>query len=259
MKNYLLLFSMLLFGLTTAIAQSIATNFTADDCDGNSHDLFTELDAGKVVVIAWVMPCGVCIGPALTAYNVSQSYDPDKVIYFLVDDYGNTNCTTLTNWGTTNNIGPNLSSFSNSAISMSDYGSSGMPKVVVVGGTSHTIYFNEINANAGDVNGLEDAIDAALTALTGINDAGSSDFDLNLSVNASSSVVSINYVLTGSANVSIEIFNMLGQKVKTFPMQYQIPGNYKSDFSLGNFGSGIYFLKFNFGRESKVMKFNIPG
>lgn len=45
-----ILFSVLLFSQTTA------TNFTVDDCNGVTHDLFTELDEGKVVIIAWVMP-----------------------------------------------------------------------------------------------------------------------------------------------------------------------------------------------------------
>ena len=35
-----------------------ATDFTANDCAGTSHHLFAELDAGKIIVAAFVMPCG---------------------------------------------------------------------------------------------------------------------------------------------------------------------------------------------------------
>ena len=36
-------------------SQNNATDFTALDCDGVSHHLFSELDSGKVIVIAWVI------------------------------------------------------------------------------------------------------------------------------------------------------------------------------------------------------------
>ncbi len=185
MKKLLLITLFVIAGISLAVAQTTATNFTTDDCDGVSHDLYAELDAEKVVVMAWVMPCGACIGGSLTAYNIAQSYEvlnPGRVVYYLIDDYGNTDCTVLTNWGTTNGIGPDISVFSTSDISMGDYGTPGMPKVVVVGGTDHTIYFNENNAAASDIEGLEAAIEAALegdTSTTGISDNSS-----NLNVSA---------------------------------------------------------------------------
>ena len=49
-----------------------------------------EQDAGKVVVIAWPMPCGSCIAPCLSAYTEVQNYTssyPGRVLYYLVDDY----------------------------------------------------------------------------------------------------------------------------------------------------------------------------
>ena len=45
-----------LFISVLALPQTNATDFSVDDCNGEFHNLFTELDAGKVVVIAWVMP-----------------------------------------------------------------------------------------------------------------------------------------------------------------------------------------------------------
>jgi len=55
MKRSFLLSLIILFVLTT-FSQTIATDFLAEDCDGNMVHLFSELDEGKVVVIAWVMP-----------------------------------------------------------------------------------------------------------------------------------------------------------------------------------------------------------
>jgi len=57
MKKQILTFTFLILNTFGLIAQTNATDFTANDCDGVSHHLFSELDNGKVVVIAWVMPC----------------------------------------------------------------------------------------------------------------------------------------------------------------------------------------------------------
>ena len=54
MKGTLLILTTILasFG---AFSQT-ATDFTCNDCAGSSHNLFSELDGGKVVVLVWVMP-----------------------------------------------------------------------------------------------------------------------------------------------------------------------------------------------------------
>ena len=81
----------------------------------------------------------------------------------MVDDYANTNCNSLNNWANNNNINP-ASVFSNAAIKMSDYGSPGMPKVVVVGDVNHAVFYNannSVNATA-----LQEAINTAITSTT---------------------------------------------------------------------------------------------
>ena len=85
-----------------SFAQTTATDFTTNDCAGVSHTLFSELDAGKIIVAAFVMPCGSCSAPSLAAYNAVQSYaisNPNTVYFYLVDDAANTTCASLTSWG----------------------------------------------------------------------------------------------------------------------------------------------------------------
>ncbi|HRD39909.1 MAG TPA: hypothetical protein PLC65_14870, partial [Bacteroidia bacterium] len=66
-------------------------------------------------------------------------------LFYLVDDYANTSCPTLTSWALTNGM-PNAIVFSNSAIDMYDYGSTGMPKIVVIGGANHQVFDNQNNS-----------------------------------------------------------------------------------------------------------------
>src|SRR5258705_1758845 len=84
-----------------------AVNFTCNDCSSTAHNLFTELDAGKVVVLDFIMPCSACIAPSLTAYNIVQSYassNPGRVLDYLSDDVGTTSCTSLNSWANTNGM-----------------------------------------------------------------------------------------------------------------------------------------------------------
>src|SRR6187455_3648496 len=157
-----LTFLVMLIGLGSLQAQT-ATNFTCNDCSGVSHDLFTELDAGKVIVLIWVMPCGACSGPSATCYNTVDAYqasNPGRVFLYMADDVANSSCASINNWANGNGAPQNAYSlrFSNADIDMSDYGSAGMPKIVVLGGTSHTVFYN-VN-NAVNATALQSAIDA---------------------------------------------------------------------------------------------------
>ncbi len=239
-------------------SQTTATNFTTDDCSGVSHDLFDELDNGKVVIIAWVMPCGACIAPSLTAYNIAVSYEglnPGRILYFLVDDNGDTDCSVITNWGLTNGIGPDLNVFSSTDISMSDYGAAGMPKIVVLGGTEHLVYFNKNGAAAGDVEDLEQAIvDALNSDVTGLV---TNNINSNIDVSAviSSEGIQLNYELPYSGFISYQVINAQGQIVKSPVSIFESEGIHESTINVEIVAGGIYFLRFVFGTEVKVIKF----
>ena len=164
MKKILLINALVCFSVGIIFAQTTATDFTTNDCNGISHQLFTDLDAGNVIVIGWVMPCGPCATYTIPAYSAVQSFSashPGRVHFYLVDDFANTACGTLVNWGNTNNM-PLNTTFSSADINMLDYGTTGMPKVVVLGGDSHLIYYNENNSQP-TFNGVQTAITNALT------------------------------------------------------------------------------------------------
>ncbi len=90
-----------------SVAQSTATDFMVDDCNGVTHSLFDSLDAGNIIVIAWVMPCGACAIYGKYAYDAAYSFalsHPGSVDFYLVDDYANTSCSNLVNWGNSNQM-----------------------------------------------------------------------------------------------------------------------------------------------------------
>lgn len=236
-----------------AFAQT-ATNFNCNDCAGNNHDLFTELDAGKVVVIAWVMPCSSCLGPTLTASNIVQSYatsNPGQVVLYVADDYANTNCVSLTSWVTSNGI--TATTFSNSAIDMTDYGSAGMPKIVVLGGgTAHTVFFNQNNSAAGNATALQSAIDSAL--VTSINEAAGSLQDFTIAPNPVDEGTTVKLNMNRSAEITIDVYNQSGQVVLNVFGGAMAPGESSVVINTAELAEGIYFVQIGEAEKCSVQK-----
>ena len=249
------IFTLCFVGLSIFVqAQTTATNFTCNDCAGNPHDLFTELNAGKVIVIDWVMPCGACVAPSVTAYNIVQSYatsNPGQVFMYIVDDYANTNCASINSFATTYNM-PNTTKFVNASISMSNYGAAGMPKIIVVGGgTSHTVYYNQ--NGAGNATALQAAIDAALLA-SSVQDFNATINTNFLSPNPAKNSSVISFSLSTGSNTQLEIYNQLGEKTKTVFSGNLQQGEHQFDISTAELPNGIYFLKLTAGTATKTLK-----
>jgi len=231
-----------------------ATNFNVNDCASVNHDLFTELNSGKVIVLCWVMPCGACSGPASSAYNIVQTYtasNPGQVLFYLVDDIGDISCASLNNWANSNGM-PNGPRFSNPAIDMNDYGGAGMPKTVVLGGgSSHTVYFNQNNAL--NTTNFTNAINTATAASTGINEVTSANYKTSISPNPATNEVTVSFELKQNENVSVEIYNLVGQKVKTLDAS-AVKGKNDLKVNLEGLSNGNYFLKLNNGKSTDTLK-----
>lgn len=248
-----------LFFLLPAIgifSQTTATDWTANDCSGNSVNLFTELNQGKVIVMVWVMPCGLCITPTQTAYNVAQSFSSSgcDVDFYLMDDYANTNCTTLSNWATTNAVGTNSIKFSNAVIDMTDYGAAAMPKIVVVGGPTHTVY--AIQNNAANGTALQTAITTACTDIANsVKDISGNIASLSLFPNPVSEKSTLSFDLVKESHLSIEVYDLLGSRIKSLGAGAYTAGSHNLEWNAKDLSDGIYFIRLTEGTRARVIKF----
>jgi hypothetical protein len=245
MKPLLICSAFVLLSLSS-FSQSMAKDFTAADCAGATHNLFSELNEGKVVVLVWVMPCAVCIGPAVAAHNLVQTYSgsfPGKVVFYLADDFGTTNCNTLGTWAAANGI-TDVTLFSKSVIKMSDYGENGMPKGIVLGGTNHAVFFNE--KDEFNMSAMKLAIDAALavggSSTTAISEIPS-DRITNVFPNPSGGLIEAIYHSEGSETIRVDFFDVTGKTVSESQMVEMIPGNNSIILAPGSLPGGIYFLR----------------
>jgi hypothetical protein len=214
--NKIKLTLMALFIASVSFGQT-ATDFTATDCNAVSHNLYTELNAGKVVVIEWVMPCSACIGGATAAYNAVQSFatsHPGKVVNFLVDDDGGTSCSSLSSWATTNGMDiTKMSVFGNSGnlIDEAQFGGSGMPHVIVIS-PNKTILLNLKNGNANNQTAITNAINLALAPLS-VHDMAEDVNSITLYPNPSSTESHLDYNLKQNSKVVIELFDINGKLI----------------------------------------------
>lgn len=219
-----------------------ATNFSCNDCKGDPYDLFNKLDSGKVVVICWVMPCLSCVGGALTTYNVVQSYEatnPGTVKMFLCDDYGNTSCSSLNGWAIANNL-TNTIRFSNASIDMMQYGSYGMPKVVVLGGAGHTVFFDANDVI--DPTGLQNAINAALV-VAGVEEHASTAPPLSVFPNPAGQQATLKFDMPAAADLTVDLYNLAGKRIATAFTGKLPAGGHELPVHLAGLAAGTYLLK----------------
>lgn len=258
MKKSLLFGFMLLLVGCVAFGQTTATDFTLTDCAGNPHSLFADLDAGKVIVISFVMPCASCIAPSVSTYDVVQNYaisNPGRVTFYLSDDNGTSSCSSLSTWASQNSM-PNATVISTTALKMSQYNGNGvgMPKIVVLGGSSHIVYYNENDGN--NSHDLDAAINQALGATVVTEDENIIE-NLNVFPNPVKSSASITYRLNQPTEVSIEIYNVLGEKVKTIPVEKKTTAKHIAPIDFETFNNGIYFIKLNTATSYEIVKFTV--
>lgn len=231
----------MLLAATATNAQTTATNWTAPDCNSVNHTLFTELDSGKVIVFVWVMPCVTCVNPSKTAYNVVQSLAatyPGKVRLYLADDLGDAGCSTLTGWVTANGIGSlsNMTVFSNSGnvIDENNFGGTGMPHIVVMGGPAHQLYYNKKGSASNDSVGIRSAVITAIGA-TGIESVDTKS-RVVLSPNPVTNLCTVSYP---TAIKSITVMAPTGRMIDQ--IKY-VGGAMNPSVDMSRFAGGIYML-----------------
>ena len=237
-----------------ALSQSRATDFNLNDCDAVPHHLFQKVDQGHVVIMVWVMPCGPCAPPSKLAYNTFLSLDSlysGRLLYYLIDDFGNTNCATLKQWGL-DNIGNRISAFfSNSQINMSDYGTAGMPKIVVVGGPDYKIYYNLNASSTSTLEGFREAVLDAIALTSLENDQEKAAQPTRILHNSNGSELIITGKLERGKQMQALIYNSRGQIILQETVVVDDNGRIIIPLYAAHFTEGVYLLRLN----DKVFKF----
>lgn len=124
--------------------------------------------------------------------------------------------------------------------------------------TNLTYHFN-LTAGNNQLTGLDFTVDSMfvnpIMNVTAINDLNVQEHQLVVYPNPTSNQININYNLKVNSTVNIELFDMVGQSVKTLlPLTTQTADKYKNRFQLTDLVSGMYFIKLKINDTESIVK-----
>ena len=223
-----------------SFSQTTAMDFTQDECEGTPHNLFSELDAGKVVILEFVMlNCAPCINGTKALGSIIKPYEtshPGRVHIYSFGFLNSYTCEQITAWKNDNSFSNPV--FNNGEEQVAYYGGMGMPTIVVVGTNEHKVYFKSIGYTPAVDDDIKAAIDTALLYNpTGIGDMISSDmFRIYPSVFSDVIHVRADRNLEGS---DVTLHDSSGRLIS----RDEIPADGNLNISGSGLTKGMYFLR----------------
>jgi hypothetical protein len=136
-----------------------AVDFTQDDCNGEMHNLYADLDSGKIVVLEFVMDCQLCIDAGTAIQHMLTDLDQQYPGVFKVYQFAYStlmNCDSMTAFKDTNSFTSYI--FGENSHLMAHYGGFGMPTIGVAAGLSHTDIFSQVGFMISDTTQLGSVI-----------------------------------------------------------------------------------------------------
>jgi hypothetical protein len=122
--------------------------------------------------------------------------------------------------------------------------------------TTYSYYVTAYDA-AGNISDPSNTA-SARTRKQGRNKLDTAECPMNLSITASpnpfNAATRISYSLAEPAEVTLEIYNIRGQKITTLEDGWKSSGVHTVNWNANDFATGMYFVRLNTGVESRVQK-----
>jgi hypothetical protein len=259
MVKTLLIILTALFVTLNSNAQTTAMQLKGNDCNGKAHDLFSDLDSGKVVLLHFYMPnCSSCPPVAkkiqIMANNVMLKY-PGKIVGYAMPFENTTTCSYSTTWVNSNSLSNLYSPYSQGANQVAYYGGFGMPTVVLLGGKDHKVLFSTLSFSSSDTTFMKTKILEVLS----VNDVEETPNNLNvfnISPNPANDNISILLELKENSNIIMEIVDLQGKIVAKISEEKNI-SNFKNSFNISNLVNGEYFVRLKVNDITTTRKLSI--
>jgi hypothetical protein len=156
--------ALLIIFLSGTKAQTTAMEVTQADCGGANHSLYSELNAGNVVILEFVMlNCAPCIVGTKALESITAPYQdshPGRVHIYSFAFLNTYTCEQISAWRTDNSFTHPV--FNNGEEQVNYYGGMGMPTIVVVGTNEHKVFYKSIGYTPDVDDQVRAALDSAL-------------------------------------------------------------------------------------------------
>ncbi|MEY2830347.1 MAG: hypothetical protein RIQ33_2205 [Bacteroidota bacterium] len=232
---------------TTSFAQTTAMQLSGLDCNGNAHDLFADLDAGKAVILHFFMPnCGSCPPPAQKIQAMTNNIlanHPGMITAYAMPYNNTTTCSYTSTWCSSNGLSLYMP-YDSGATQVAHYGGFGMPTVALLGGAgSHRVMFSTLSFNTSDTTIMRDSILRLIGAMpTGHNELSKVVSSFNVFPNPAANEVSIKFELTKTTTIKISVTDVTG-KTLAIIMDEKQNGMVNIQFNTSSLPNGNYFIQ----------------
>ena len=253
-KSYFLTIALSLI-LNFSFAQAL--QFSGLDCNGNSIDLFADLDAGKAVILHFFMPnCGTCIPVAQKMQTMSQTINatyPGMVKGYAFPFQNSTTCNYTSTWVSNNNLSTLYAPVDSGATQVAYYGGFGMPTVVVLGGLNHEVLFNTQNFVTSDTTTIKEAILNMFQNANGLSDFNDLGAKIQLYPNPSNDILSIAIENEGNSTLVIDVTDVTGKIVMSIDNN-EFNGIYNNKINTASLNNGNYFIRIKLNEKLYMRK-----
>jgi transforming growth factor-beta-induced protein len=131
---------------------------------------------------------------------------------------------------------------------------------ITVSITGGNVFINEAQVITADIetdNGVVHVIDAVITPSTGIEEMIISSASVSVYPNPASELINIRFELTEESEISLEMYDMLGQQVRIVNQGYAYEGSHTLQFPVNDLESGMYLLIINTGNSQIANKVRV--
>jgi len=221
-------------------SQTTAMDFEQAECEGASHHLFTELDAGNVVILEFVMlNCAPCIVGTKALESITAPYEnshPGRIHIYSFGFLNSYTCDQIFGWKNDNDFTHPV--FDNGEDQVAYYGGMGMPTIVVVGTNERKVFYKSIGYTPSIDDEIQQALDSALLYNpTGIGDKYPvSGFRIYPTLVSDHFNVEISEYISGS---EIILFDSFGRAVLTAG----ITGRGRTSIPVAGLSKGLYIAR----------------
>lgn len=251
--------SSFIFALNISFSQT-ALDFNTNDCNGNPVHLFSDLDAGKAVVLFYYMPnCGTCPPHATSiqtmANHINANY-PGMVKAYSYPYQDITDCAYSSSWVVDNSL-PLYTPMNNGATSLAYYGEFAMPTIVLLGGTNHSVmHLYDQGFDVSDTvlmrNLILDLIDPAQAKVSNVDNNITS---VDIFPNPTSEFLHFTMKLKELSKVSFELIDLSG-RVIIVQNEIEVKEG-TQEMNVSAIPNGTYLIRINMNGVCSTQKVNI--